>query len=132
MRLARFDRRIGLRIRSDRGFFRRCGLGGLPFSAFAFQFDQRLSNFEVVALTNEDACDFPGGRRRHRHGGFVGLELDQGLSLSHLIALVDEHLNHVAAFNAFREEGQFHVHVSSLSIAGRRASVTEAMEPRRR
>jgi hypothetical protein len=82
-----------------------------------FEFDDRLSYFELIALTNEDSYDFSGSRRRHRHGGFVGFEFDQRLALGQLIALADEHLNHVAAFNAVGEEWQFHFHVAGLSIA---------------
>ena len=59
----------------------------------AFQFDQRLPHFEVIALTYEKSCDFPGRRGRHRDRGLVGFQFDQRLPFGHLIALVDEHLD---------------------------------------
>jgi hypothetical protein len=76
----------------------------LGFTAFAFEFNEGLPHLKVVALAHEESCDFPGGRRRHRHGRLVSLELDQRLSLRDLIAFMHEHLNDVAAFNAFRKK----------------------------
>ena len=86
----------------------------------AVQFDQRLPDLQMVALSNEQVCDRAGGRCRHRHGGFIGLQLDQRLSLGHLIAFVDQDLDDVAAFDAFRQKRQFHSHGSySLSVLPR-------------
>ena len=117
--MSRFILWLRLRGRRDRGCFRRCSLGRLRLSALAFQFDQRLSHFEVVALTYEESCDFSGGRRRNRDCGLVGFQLDQRLPFGHLITFVDEHLDDVAAFNAFREKWQFNFHGFYLFFAGR-------------
>ena len=112
LRMGGFDRRRWLWSRGDCRFPGRRCLGGLRLTVCTFKFDQRLPDFQVVALTNEQACDFPGGRCRHRHGGFIGLQLDQRLSLGHLIALVDQDLDDVAPLDAFCEKRQFHSHGS--------------------
>ena len=102
--MARCGRRFRLRGWHNRGLFWRGGLGGLGFSAFAFEFNERLPHFEVISLAHEESCDFPGGRRRHRHGRLVGLELDQRLSCRDLIAFMHEHLNDIAPFNTVRKK----------------------------
>ena len=64
----------------------------------------------MVALADEDLSDCSCGRRRHRHGGFIGLDLKQRLSRRHLIAFMDQDVHNIAAFDSLREKRQFHLH----------------------
>ncbi len=117
----RFDLGSGLlvggllirRLLASRLLLRRgLGLCGLLRGrlAFAVDFNQRLPDFQVIAFAHEQAGDFPGGRCRNRHGRLVSFELDQRLALRHLIALLDQDLDDVAPFDAFREKRQFDFH----------------------
>ena len=73
----------------------------------------------MVAFFHEQVCDCAGGRCRHRHGGFIGFQLDQRLSFRHLIAFFDQDLDDVTAFDAFSQKRQFDFHgYSSFAKSG--------------
>ena len=95
------------------GLRRRCFLRGR--FTLAVEFHQGLADLQVVAFFHEQVCDRAGGRCRHRHGRLIGFQLDQRLSLRHLVAFLDQNLDDVTAFDTFSEKRQFDSHGSSFA-----------------
>jgi hypothetical protein len=89
-----------------RGFLTLCSI------LCVVKLNQRFADLHMIALAHKQAGDSSSDWRRYRNRGLVGFQLDQCLPFADLIALMDQDLNDITAFDSFCEKRQFDFHGS--------------------